>query len=340
MAFGGDGLKISALARAELWLNTIAAWLRAPVFGYGLGGFDAAYGLVRSSHQSWFPSLATIFTTPTVFAGAAHNELLQALAQFGVYGAALFTAFGWCVLRQPGPLAARVALWAAAGCAVVGFPTQNPATAILIVTALGLVAREAPKRDYRLTLISVIGLTLCVVLASACLSWVGVRSYEAARHMAAFNATAMADPLKAFESNLKAVEALPLLAENRRQLSPSLTRVMQAYRDRLVLDESAADRVFAIALSAGQFDVAALTMRAEYLINVGRADAKDMAELVRRLLVTAANIPSTWLIKAYWHRARAETDEARKAAERGLEVGLRNPILDAQLRGIITETVQ
>lgn len=339
-AYSSGLFAISASARAELWLNTIASWLHAPLFGHGIGGFEAAYGLTRKTHQHWFPWLDTIMTVPTVFAGAAHNEFLQALQQFGVYGAGLLAFFGWTMLRHRGPLAAQIAILAATGCALVGFPAQNPATAIVIAVALGLLTGGAPRQDYRFPRIAAIGLSLCAVAASAWISWVGVHSYAAAQHMAAFQRYATWNALKAFEHNYEAYEVFPLNAENRRQLAPSLARVMQTYKNNLDLDPNAADRVFGIALTAGGYDVAALTMRAEYLINVGRADAPEMRELVRRLVVSAGAIPSTWLIKAHWHRGIGEPTEARLAAEHGLTIGLRNPILDAQLRAILTENAQ
>lgn len=332
--------RLSAASRAELWINTVASWMSVPIFGHGIGGFDAAYGAVRSTHQKWFPSLDTILTVPTVFAGATHNEYLQALQQFGLYGVVLIGGLGYAVMRCRGPWAANATLLLAAGCAIVGFPAQNPATAVLIVVGLALVARSGERRPWRVPVTARAALTVLVVAAIAGLGWVGHRSYMAARHMAQFALTVGPDPLKAFELNLTAHEVFPLSADIRRQVSPSLARVMQVYKSNLQLDEKAADRVFSIALSAGPHDVAALTMRAEYLINAGRATEPQMTELVRRLMLAAENIPTSWLIKAHWHQARGETELAVRAARHGLNVGLRNPILDAQMRAIATETTQ
>jgi O-antigen ligase len=135
--------------RLELGYNTLLMWLDRPIFGTGLGGFNYLYpdyqeahiGLIdsRSMHGVW------------LFAGATHNEYVQALAVFGVVGCIVIAAFIWLALknRQSDPLAnwSLVSLAALAGLSVVNFPLQNPATAAIGAVALALALKPGDKLD-------------------------------------------------------------------------------------------------------------------------------------------------------------------------------------------------
>ena len=128
----------SVLARVELWINSIMAWMDAPIFGHGLGSFDWSYSQHRADHLAWMPT--TILTTNTVSAGAAHNEYLHILVELGCVGLLLCALFVWLSVRR----SASPAVWAVgvlAAISVIEFPLQNPATAVIAAVALGLTAR-------------------------------------------------------------------------------------------------------------------------------------------------------------------------------------------------------
>jgi len=137
--------------RLELGFNTIMVWLQNPVVGNGAGSFNYLYPQFQESHLRWFPWADTTLHPATVFAGAAHNEYLQALSDFGVVGVLIIglalysiakrswghkvtweTRVGWASLV---PLAATCC---------TGFPLQNPATALLGCLALAFIASPVP----------------------------------------------------------------------------------------------------------------------------------------------------------------------------------------------------
>lgn len=125
------------LARYELWLNTLAMWWDAPFLGVGLGGFDAAYHRYREFHVSIIGNY-TLLGSVSEYAGAAHNEALQVLAELGLVGLVLCVGWFVCSIKID---RARPETWCLLGLAVmcmIGFPLQNPATCILAATCLGL----------------------------------------------------------------------------------------------------------------------------------------------------------------------------------------------------------
>lgn len=129
----------SLVARCELWLNSIMAWLDAPIFGHGLGSFDWAYAFHRSDHLRWMPE--TIMSHPRVSAGAAHNEPIHIFVELGICGAVLAGVLLWSIL-DGGRRDARWAVAVIASTSLIYFPLQNPATAVIAAVALGLTARQ------------------------------------------------------------------------------------------------------------------------------------------------------------------------------------------------------
>jgi O-antigen ligase len=128
----------SVLARLELWWNSLMAIFDAPVFGHGMGGFEPAYSVHRASH-AWFYD-GTILAQPWAAAGMAHNVMLQSLIEIGLIGTALALWFTASVMRQ----AVRPAIAVAIAMSLIGFPEQNPATALFIACALALACPSKP----------------------------------------------------------------------------------------------------------------------------------------------------------------------------------------------------
>lgn len=125
----------SVTERLELWYNTSVAFLAAPWFGHGLGSFDYVYPLYAERHLEVFDFDRTVLDRITVFAGSAHNEFLQALFTFGVFGGGLIGWFVYEAVRRAKGW--RLAMLGVAGAlSLIAFPFQNPATAFLVVAAL------------------------------------------------------------------------------------------------------------------------------------------------------------------------------------------------------------
>lgn len=137
-----DRFIYSLLFRIEFAINTIFMWSDYPLFGVGLGGFNYTYPEYQERHTQWVsPGIdGTALHNVTNFVGAAHNEFMQALATFGIFGAGILAAIIWLAPREN--IYALVALASAVGLSLVGFPMQNPATAVPIILALALSSRQ------------------------------------------------------------------------------------------------------------------------------------------------------------------------------------------------------
>lgn len=123
----------SILSRFELAFNTALAWLDYPVFGYGLGGFDYVYPFYAEKHLPYTGE--TIMDGLQWYAGAAHNEYVQLLAELGIVGG-FFAAYALRTnVRTWGPIMPL------AGLCLVGFPFQNASTAIAAAGLLGLASQ-------------------------------------------------------------------------------------------------------------------------------------------------------------------------------------------------------
>lgn len=131
---------LQAEARIELWTNALFAWWEKPIFGWGLGSFDWAYNAHRTDYLGLFPSMRTILPWPTVLAGAAHNAIMNVLVELGLIGALLVAVVAAAVLRRARGMY-RAVIVLGIGTMMVGFPEQNPNTAILMAVAAGLAVR-------------------------------------------------------------------------------------------------------------------------------------------------------------------------------------------------------
>jgi O-antigen ligase len=141
--------------RLELGYNTILMWLEHPIFGTGIGGFGYYYPDFQEAHTGLINSRS--MWGMWLFAGAAHNEYIQALAVFGVAGIVILGAFVWVAFkdRAADPLAnwSLVVLSILAGLSAVNFPLQNPATAAIGVIALAMMLKPGEAFDVHSTVI-------------------------------------------------------------------------------------------------------------------------------------------------------------------------------------------
>jgi len=145
--FSGETLS-SIRDRAEIWYNTFVMWLDYPFFGVGIGNFNYVYYRYQEMHTEVF-TWGTLLKRVNVYAGAAHNEGLQMLAELGVVGLLLLLIFTTlCLYRSRSGLGLSI-LACALAVGSLGFPTQNPATALLIAMGMGLAAREVRYPAYR-----------------------------------------------------------------------------------------------------------------------------------------------------------------------------------------------
>lgn len=136
--YGSASVQASVLERFELSFNTLLIWRDNPLFGTGIGSFNYAYPFYQEAY-----SVRHVVKGVFNFAGAAHNEYVQALAVFGVAGFGLLCLIGYLVFKRRSNDGAAwigaASLFSFLGASVVGFPAQNPATAFIGIVALSLV---------------------------------------------------------------------------------------------------------------------------------------------------------------------------------------------------------
>ena len=113
-----DAIQGSIEARLEIWNAAVSMFFANP-FGVGLGGFDHDFFL-------YYERVPVSHMKPVNYAGAAHNEILDVLCHLGVIGLLLVAWCIWSVWQRH-----EVALWVLFGLCLIGFPLQNPATALL-----------------------------------------------------------------------------------------------------------------------------------------------------------------------------------------------------------------
>ena len=198
----------SLQARAEIWINTVFMWLDRPFFGVGVGGFDYFYGKYDSIHLMFFPDWG-YYHPITKYAGAAHNEYLQILAETGVIGLGLFVWF-LSGLKWRGIPAWSVGIGLALS--LIGFPLQNPATLAVMALSMAMM-HEAPRIP------RVIPVAISAVLMGFMVQT--LRGQYAYRDVIAYHRT---DPRRAIEANIRAYKLAPWDFRFRYQLYPMLTR--------------------------------------------------------------------------------------------------------------------
>ena len=175
----------------------------------------------------------------------------------------------------------------------MSFPLQNPATAILVTLALGLMARDVkvlvalPKR---LTLVPL------GVIAGTFL-FISITALPATAAFAKGQIALYSNPGTGFVHLWKAYKMQPWNRQFRRELALGLA-VVDRYGE---VSPEVADKVHEIAMQTGPYDPVTLLTRVEYLLNSGRW--KDHREDIELYLFRLNNFASL----------QSATQEATKA---------------------------
>lgn len=326
----GTAFKTSLFPRFELLVNTLTMWWDKPLFGRGIGSFNALYPTFQAAHFDWLSKNVEVgmFAIKQMQAGAAHNEFAEFLAAFGLAGVAIA---GWAA-REAWRLAAgemadpvrRAGLFVLVLClanALVEFPFQNPATALLAMAGLAWLLRAAPadpaeflppsgNADWRGGLLAIGGVAALIFLG-----WWGYRYHEghAAYGVAMKNYAARPDI--AFARNRDAVVAYPYSSLHRGQLFVTLVR-WEEVADKSVATPAAHDQIFADSLTAGPV-TALILSRLQYLYNSNRLDERkdEVAHWRAHLKKNAPTTADVWLLEA----AIAYRQRDREAIARALD---------------------
>lgn len=152
LTLGTDDVSVSA--RRQMWAESLEAWLDAPVFGTGPGGWHRAWTL----HE----------VAPHLYSSRyAHSEPVQVLVELGAVGALgavlVLGAWGWHLRKaldvaEEGPHLAHAIGWSVPVVAILlqsgaDFPLHTPGVGLGFALVAGLVVGcldPAPARRHRL----------------------------------------------------------------------------------------------------------------------------------------------------------------------------------------------
>ena len=311
-----DRIAGSLLPRAELWINTSAMWLGAPLFGQGLGSFGYEYGRFQEIHVALLGA-DTILRPYVVEAGAAHNELLQGLAEIGLVGVFLVGLFFWFVVRVPAKdgiaMAAKWSLLIAVTLCLISFPLQNVPTLLMMAVSLGVLI---PQKTPRWIMAAVL---LAGLLGTSAVWASENRAYAATLDSRKFAMDVVASPdqlRRGFNTVWREYQLQPWSRLLRRELALAIVAANRGGN----IPPDLADRFHAIAMSAAPYSPLTLLSRVEYLINSGRwvSDGREIRIHLKSLRTHAALQPLTWAVHARYALKLDDVENARLAIDVGL----------------------
>lgn len=367
---GGHGFRVSIYPRLAMLIDTLWMWWDKPLLGQGAGSFNFLYFLYQERHLDWMDIDTGLFRDKSVISGAAHNEYAQLLATFGLIGTALVGVFSWFLLRGLRGRAMTPYAWcglSATGVwmlnALVEFPLQSPATALLAVIGLGFLARHGQTNtnvDAGLNSTSVASLftlnlnqaaKIFVLLGATILS--GLAGYGGYRFDAGSQCFSKAAanlnirPDYAFAQNYEAYQLYPWDTYIRLQLYITTVR-WKELEGKVPLSPEELDRIFDISVKASP-NTALLLARMQYLLNsrMYQKDQRYAQELQQGfglLLKNASRKPDVRLLNAYYHiaardftGAAAEVDVAEKMELNEIQKAILDKLRNALESGANTQ---
>ena len=311
----GPNMMGSVNARLELTLNTLAMWLASPFWGHGVGSFNVEYPNFQERHFALFPEIGTVFGADmSYFAGAAHNEYAQVLADYGVIGAILIGGLAYSLVfakrRDFLDLAAKVSMSVVAVLCLVQFPMQNPYTAALAAFGAGVLLNG--RAGVRVPKFAV----LAAVPGVAAMAVISVLTFQSYKLFSITETIVAENPYYGLLANFAAYQTFPWPRHIRNQLAISLNVAIAKEPDSIRIDPGAADLVYDIArVSSGRATSIELG-RIEYLLMSGRwQDRRDEIEdRLYWLKQNASKHAAVWLVEGKWALLLGDKPRAMTAA--------------------------
>jgi O-antigen ligase len=320
--------KGSFLPRIEYTINTLAVWGTKPVQGVGAGGFNSIFAYHQDDHTSVMkipmdtPKNNALFET----AGAAHNDILQFLANFGIIGAliVLFSIrIAWAQLRvwrsSPATSAGLAVVLTVLANSLLEFPLQMPATLLLFGIGLSwlLPLRERVGEkvfEHVIEFRVVVGLTACCAIATNI--WWTSGFLPAQKAFAKTLSTIYVDAHQALAYNEEAINNYPFDDMFRRQYIITLMRWDETSGKRVV-EPFGYDKVFEVANTVGPV-TGTLILRLQYLLQSGRfVERADEIKRWRNVLLTqSSRVPDVWLLEGVYAAVTEDPDAIEHALKR------------------------
>jgi O-antigen ligase len=318
----------SVRPRLALIVNTLRLWWDAPLFGHGAGGFDALYPIYKEWHLNYFEHADILLSNKMVKAGAAHNELLQLLADYGLVGLGILGGFGWIMLRQGLRRRDRhAAVGGAALCVglligLIEFPLQNPATGLLLVLAAAMLSRREECQAYVAGRVWAKGPLRIAgrfgALATGVLLLFGMLRFDQSNRLFGQVAGLMgSDPRAAFEANQDACRLNPWDRRMRLQLYTTLT-FWTANSAVAVSSDAENDRVYAFSSRGAEHQPVLLLGRLQHLLNSGRYETQreETEALLETLKRESSRMADVWILEAYYALLLEHPERAAAAIRR------------------------
>lgn len=322
------------MQRAELAINTLAMWADSPITGHGLGSFNHEYGRFAEWHLGWFPGFDTMMRPMHMFAGQAHNDWVQMLAELGLIGFGLAAWFIWRTWRarlswDGLDWSAACALFVAAVIGLVAFPLQNPWSALIVAIALGILS-QGRAGEFRLwPWWSRIGVGLVPVGVAAGLIFMAYGNFWSKAAFAWTRELIEKDPTQALGANLAAIKVWPFDGHARLQVAMSFANLMARFpncetepdqtKKCLQVTPRAADQINRIAASAAPHTPSVRLSRIEYLLFSGReqTDRQEIEDNLTWLRGHASLQATVWLTEAKWAGMNGDAMRMMAAVRRG-----------------------
>ena len=335
-AIGDDPARFARLPlgwqeRVQVWSNVAAGIADAPLRGHGWGSFYHVYAEYIDRYLSFAPGLGLpAFDSFERSAGAGHNELLEIWFLLGLPGVLLALLIG--VLAVAGALRAprdTVAGWTGLGLvawlamAMIEFPGQNAASAVLALLFLALVVPVCPLPVRLGTVTPGRILPIGAALAATALAVPAFVQVQAQNRFAAADLLHKAGRLgPSADAMGPALETSSLAPKLRLRLYPQSIVAGLPYWNQAGIPEL--ERRFAVSASAAPHHPVLLDLRLKFLLALTDPPAAEVEAALAALKVTSGlSNANAHVLDAAWalrtgDRPRAQASltlaEARLAA--------------------------
>ncbi len=318
---GDNGYGSSIVPRLSIYFDVILMWLQHPLQGNGVGSFSYLIPNFQERHYEYFHNLDYVVGQFNLV-GAAHNDYLQFLNDFGLFGA-IIVALSFDKIYQllkftDLNLNTRVGIFGIAivlSNAVLEFPLLNPATTLLATISLGLICSslKIPVIVHIKGSLTALMTSLCLFVIAVFLIFAAFRLDGAQREYLKMANHYGDNPMLAFEHNAEANRLNPFDFHIRVQLFQSLIHWNRTSGNPPFAPKEY-DSIYAISSTTGPQPLL-LINRLQYLLDTNHYK-ENRLEVETSLITLKKNFPrnlDVWILDAYYDVLSGQKTEAKKS---------------------------